>query len=793
MKTLIKTQTDHTVISKRLERLKNEIENYPKSICIERAMLVTEYFRNKKNRKKPMAIQKAEALSLVLTNKSVKIYPDELIVGTTTSKRVAGPIYPELHGMAVMEDLLKFTSREVNPLVITKEEKLKLLRAMTFWLNKFLVYRSFKGIDLVSFLKDQLNPKFYLLNESGGIGHFVADYETLINTGIDGIKDKIKSAQLKQPENNDLYEAMLISLNGVLEMAEKHSLKALELAHKEKDTTRKEELLQIAENLRNVPKRPASTFYEAVQSIWMLHTAFFLEGLDNGISFGRMDHYLLPFYERDLEKGILTREKAKEILGSLAVKSSEIIPVFNSEITNSHGGFLSGQGLTIGGIDKNDNDITNELSFIFLELMDEVRLRQPNYHARLHQNSPAEYKKKIMSNLSKGVNSPALFNDDVIIKSLKTIGFDDEDAKEYTTLGCVEINAPGKTLGSTDAALVNLPICLEMALNKGYLYHKKFVRDGAKTAAPESFKNIEEVKKAYRDQLQFLIDDVVNVLASVETGNRKYHPTPLTSSFIQGCIEKGKDVTEGGAIYNLSGVQGVGVSDVGDSLYAIDELVFKKKKYTLDQIVSALKTNFKGNEKLKQEMLNTDKFGNDIEEVDSYTSWVANTFYDSFNGKKNTRGGDFVAGYYSTTTHNNFGKKTGALPSGRVKGQTFTSGIAPMNGFDKKGPTACFNSIASIDYTRAHNGINVNAKFDNMILKGEQGKKILENLLMTYFKKGGMQIQLNVLDSKMLIEAKDNPDKYPWLIVRVSGYSAYFNDLSPDMKEEIIQRSTLVY
>jgi len=789
----MRTQTDNTISSKRLENLKNVIENYPKSICVERALLVTEYFKNKKNRKKPMAIQKAEALSHILTNKSVKIYPDELIVGTTTSKRVAGPIYPELHGMAVMEDLLKFTSREVNPLEITKKERSELLRAMPFWLNKFLVYRSFKGLDLVNFLKDQLNPKFYLLNESGGIGHFVADYETLINIGIDGIKDKIRSEQLKQPANNDFYEAMLISLNGVVEMAEKHSIKAFELAKKEKDTKREEELLQIAENLKNAPKNPAKTFYEAVQSIWMLHTALFLEGLDNGISFGRMDHYLLPFYERDLEKGILTREKAKEILGALAIKSSEIIPVFNSEITNSHGGFLSGQGLTIGGIDKNDIDITNELSYIFLELMDEVRLRQPNYHARVHQNSPAAYKKKIMSNLSKGVNSPALFNDDVIIKSLQTIGFDDDDAKEYTTLGCVEINAPGKTLGSTDAALVNLPICLEMALNKGFLYNKKFFRKGAKTADPDSFKNIEDIKNAYQDQLQFIIDDVVKVLASVETGNKKYHPTPLTSSFIQGCIESGKDVTEGGAIYNLSGVQGVGVSDVGDSLYAINELVFKKKKYTIDQIVSALKTNFIGNKKLQQEMLNIDKFGNDIEEVDGFTSWVANTFYDSFNGKKNTRGGDFVAGYYSTTTHSNFGKKTGALPSGRAKGQTFTSGIAPMNGFDKKGPTACFNSIASIDYTRAHNGINVNAKFDNMILKGEQGENILENLLMTYFKKGGMQIQLNVLDSKMLIEAKDNPEKYPWLIVRVSGYSAYFNDLSPDMKEEIIQRSTLVY
>ena len=783
-----------TKAGKRLDQLKIEVETFPKSICIERALLVTEYFKEKKNKAKPIIVKKAEALAYVLTNKSVKIYPNELIVGTTTSKRVAGPIYPELHGIAVMEDLLKFTKREVNPLQITNEERSKLLRkVMPYWLNKFLTYKSFNKIDLTKFLIDQLNPKFYLLNESGGIGHFVADYEALINFGVEGVKEKIRSEQKKQSQDNDLYEAMIITLDAIVEMAKKHSDKAFELAQGEENFERKEELLQISENLKNVPLKAASTFYEAVQSVWLLHTALFLEGLDNGISFGRMDQYLFPFYKKDIENGILTREKAKEILGALTIKSSEIIPVFNSEITNNHGGFLSGQGLTIGGIDKNNNDVTNELSFIFLELMDEVRLRQPNYHARIHQNSPDDYKKKIMSNLSKGVNSPALFNDEVIIKSLKTIGFEEDDAKEYTTLGCVEINSPGKTLGSTDAALVNLPICLEMALNKGYLFDRSFLRNGTKTADINSFKNIEDVKQAYKKQLQFIIDDVVHVLASVEIGNKEFHPTPLTSSFIQGCIESGKDVTEGGAIYNLSGVQGVGVSDVGDSLFAIDELVFKRKKYSLEEVVKALKNNFKGNEKLKQEMLNIDKFGNDISEVDSYTSWVVNEFYDSFNDKKNTRGGVFCAGYYSTTTHSNFGKKTGALPSGRAKGQTFTSGIAPMNGYDKKGPTACFNSIASIDYTRAHNGINVNAKFDNMILKGEQGKMILENLLMTYFKKGGMQIQLNVLDTDMLIEAKDNPDKYPWLIVRVSGYSAYFNDLSPEMKEEIIQRSTLSY
>lgn len=780
--------------NKRLKNLQHEVEGAAPSICTERAVLITEYFRNKVNQKKPLVIQKAEALAHVLTHKSVKIYPGELIVGSTTSKRKAGPLYPELHGVPVMEDLFNFRNRKLNPLQITDKERNKLLfDVVPFWLTKFMAFKSLKGVELVSFIVDQLKPKFYLINETGGIGHMVPGYETLIKLGIEGILNQIEENKKKLDTNDEkyhLFEAMGIILNGVISMANNYSVEALRLSEEEKDETRKEELKKIAINLQHVPKNPARTLQEALQSIWMLHTSIFLEGLDNGISFGRSDQYLYPYYKNDIEKGILTPEGAKELLGCFAVKSAEIIPVFSHSISESHGGFLSGQAMTIGGIDRNGNDVTNELSYILLELMEEVKMRQPNYHARIHPGSPKKYIDKIISNLVKGVNSPALFNDEVIIESLKKCGFSSNDAKEYTTLGCVEIGSSGKTFGSTDAALFNLPICLEMALNNGKLFGG-MVQYGCSTGEPDTFKNIEEVKEAYRKQLQFMIDKLVDAIAPIEIGNRKFHPTPLSSSLIEGCIETGKDVTEGGAIYNFSGVQGVGVTDVGDSLFAIHQMVFVKKKYSLPTLIKALKNNFEDNEKMRLELLNVEKFGNDIQEADALSTWVANAFYDSFESKKNTRNGQFVAGYYSTTTHYSFGKLTGALPSGRKKGMPFASGIAPMNGADRKGPTALFNSITAIDYLRAHNGINVNAKFDTATLKGEHGKEILKSLLLTYFKKGGMQIQLNVLDTEMLKDAKLHPEKYPSLIVRVSGYSAYFNDLSDAMKDEIIQRSSL--
>ncbi|MCG3165382.1 MAG: Choline trimethylamine-lyase [Bacteroidia bacterium] len=782
--------------TRRLQKLKQEVEAAPASICSERALLITEYFKKKENHNKPVVIQKAEALAHVLKNKAVKIYPGELIVGSTTSKRKAGPVYPELHGVPVLEDLFSFKNRKLNPLQISdKEKKALLLDVVPFWLTRFMAYKALSATELFSFVTDQLKPKFYLINETGGIGHLVPDYEALINIGMEGILIQIKESKRKLNASDEkyyFYEAMELIFQGVIDMADNYAFEAKRLAKIEKDSERKEELELIAQNLQHVPRYPATTFHEALQSIWMLHTAITLEGLDNGISFGRSDQYLYSFYKQDIKRRILTPSRAKELLGCFAIKSAEIIPVFSNSISECHGGFLSGQAMTIGGIDKNRNDVTNELSYMILELMDEVRLRQPNYHARIHPNSPQKYIDKIVSNLAKGVNSPAIFNDEVIIESLKRCGFSDDDAKEYTTLGCVELGAAGKTFGSTDAALFNLPVCLEMALNNGKLFGgiKQY---GCETGNPEKFKAIDDVKIAFTRQVNFMIDKLVETLAPIETGNRKFHPTPLTSAFTQGCIEKAKDVTAGGAVYNFSGVQGVGVTDVGDSLYAIEQLIFVKKKYSLTTLIHALKTNFEGNERMQLEFLNAAKFGNDIQEADAYSVWVTNTFYNAFEHKKNTRGGKFIAGFYSTTTHYSFGKLTGALPNGRKKGLPFSSGIAPMNGADKKGPTALLNSLSAIDYLRAHNGTNVNAKFDTATLKGEHGKEILKSLLLTYFKKGGMQIQLNVLDTEMLKDAKLHPEKYPSLIVRVSGYSAYFNDLSDAMKDEIIARSSLQF
>lgn len=783
-----------TSVSDRLQRLKEAVENATPAICIERAVLVTAHLRKKGSRDVPMPIRKAEALRHVLLNKTVRIYPDELVVGTTTSKRKAGPVFPELHGLPMMEDLFRFNNRQNNPLEISAKERNTLLKEVApFWLTKFLAYRSFSGLELVKFTRDQLAPRFYLINETGGIGHLIPDHRHVLTVGyrgiIEGIRAKMTGLSATDPRHVQC-DAMVIVCQAIIELAHRYADEALSLAAETTDPVRRDELSTIGHNLRHCPEHPAETFHQAVQAVWLTHTAILLEGLDNGISFGQMDRYLLPFYENDLRTGTLTRQQAKDILGCFAVKTSEVIPVFSEKVTECHGGFLSGQAVTLGGTDAHGNDTTNDLTMLFLELMDEVRMRQPNYHARIHDGSPKPYIDRIMDNLVRGVNSPAIYNDKAIVPCLMRAGYSAEDARDYATLGCVELLAAGKTFGSTDAALVNIPICLEMALNRGKLFGD-MMRSGPDTGDPAAFQSMDDVRHAFLLQLHALVDRLVHTLAPIELANREFHPTPLTSVLTEGCIEKGMDVTEGGATYNFSGVQGVGVTDVGDSLYAIEQMVFVKQRCTLPEMVDVLKMGFKDYPGHRAELLNLPKFGNDMPEVDGYSKWVLDEFCRAFEGWTNTRGGRFVAGFYSTTTHYSFGKLTGAMANGRDKGEPFSSGIAPMNGMDMKGPTALFNSVASIGFLNAPNGVNVNAKFDTATLRGEQGRKLLEYLLLTYFKKGGMQIQLNVLDTGMLKEAKLHPEKFPNLLVRVSGYSAYFNDLSPAMKDEIIARSCL--
>jgi pyruvate formate-lyase/glycerol dehydratase family glycyl radical enzyme len=785
--------TEITRCSKRIDALKEAVQGAKPGVCTERALIWTRYFKAGENRKKSPTIQIAEALTEVLKNKSIRIYPDELIVGNYSSKRVGGAIYPELHGVPVIAEAHTFAKRKTNPLELSNGELRQLLSIVPFWLPRFLAMKLDTGfVKKLALIADQLTAKFYLINELGGVAHIAPDYGKLIAIGTEGIAAEAEGYQKDAPLGSEtwcFYEGVKIIAEGLARFGERYAGLALEMAAEEKEPKRKAELETIAEVCQRVPRLGARTFHEALQSLFFAQIAINLESLDNGICPGRIDQYLYPYYQTSLKDPSFSARQAKELLAAFSIKMAEIIPVFSKPMMRFHGGMFNGQVVTVGGVDESGNDAANELSDLLLEIMDELRMRQPNFHARVHRSSSEAYRHKINLALASGSGSPALYNDEVIIEALCRHGYETADARNYTAVGCVEPVCQGKSFSSTDAALLNVPIMLEMALNEGWRFGS-FFRSGRKTKPASRMKSMEDVREAFEGQLKFFVKRLIGDLHLVEKANHKEHPTPLSSMLLEGCLKSGRCSTDGGAVYNFSGIQCVGPADTGDALYAIDRAVFRERKMTLPVLVELMKKNI-SDEKWLLYLRGLEKFGNDQPEADGWTRYVIAAFDSALGAYTSARGGRYVTGIYSVTAHQYFGKITGALPHGRRRGEAFASGIAPVNGMDRKGPTALLNSVNSIDFTQIANGVNFNLQFDQALLKGEKGASLLDALLKIYFERGGMQVQVNVFDPRILVEARNDPHKYPHLLVRVSGYSAYFNDLAPAMKDEIINRTMI--
>jgi pyruvate-formate lyase len=424
---------------------------------------------------------------------------------------------------------------------------------------------------------------------------------------------------------------------------------------------------------------------------------------------------------------------------------------------------------------------------LFVELMDRLRTRQPNYHARLHRGSPAAFRTRLARALAAGSASPALYNDDVIVPVLRARGLSEEDALGYTTVGCVEPVATGKSFLSTDAALLNLPGCLELALNRGCRFVGTKV-EGARTGPAQACGSADELFALFAEQLEHVCARLMDDLQQVERANARWHPTPLTSMLLQGCVQSGRDASAGGALYNGSGIQGVGVVDVGDSFAALAQVVFREKLASMAEVVDACRTDFRGADALRARLRGAPKYGSDDRTADGWVARVMELLAATLGKRRNTRGGDYAAGYYAVTAHVAFGEVTGALPSGRQAGRPFASGISPESGLDRRGPTAALLSAASLPARAAMNGVNFNLQLPPWTVSDAHGPAWLGGLIAGGFAAGCMQMQVNVLDPKMLREARDEPGRYPGLLVRVSGYSAYFDDLSPQVKQEIIDR-----
>ena len=773
--------------SQRFKHIKHDLLSSPTYLCPERASLITDYFKHHDDRREPMAIRRARALRHLLMNKSVRIYPDELIVGNMGSHRVSALIQPELSGVFMGTELLWIDKRKTNPLKMAWSDRLNIMfRVYPYWLLRNMPFRTFYPHlgQFLHFALDQLNATYYLINEAGGIGHFLPNYEKMLRLGVKGYLESIAG------KNDDLHRAIRIACEGLVEYSHRLAREAERLAAGETNPARAAELKEISRICDKVPYAPADTFHEALQSLWLTHLAINLEGLNSAISFGRMDQYLYPYYKRDIEQGNMTKDFARELLLCFSAKCTEHVFLLSEKVSQYHGGYLVVQAAIVGGMDHDGKDAVNDLTYLLLDVMEEAGLRDPNYQARIHAGSPEDYLKRVAEVARKGNAVPALFNDEAAIASLRAHSYPLEEARNYAVVGCVELALPGKSFFSTDAGLFNLPLCLELALNRGRRF-KSRRRVGAATLEPASFATIEQVIDAFRAQVEYIAGKMVADLQVIEKGNRDYHPTPLSSMLVDGCLESGKDITEGGALYNSSGIQGVGVADVADSLAALDYVVFQRRKYTMAQVLRALRDNFASAPEIRDELLQAPKYGNDHSLPDKYADLVAGIFHSALARHRNTRGGPYVPGFYSVTCHVAFGQKVGALPSGRKAGEPFAASLGPANGRDRLGPTALLRSVAQVNSTLSPNGYALNLRFDPVTLAGDQGTNILVGLVKGFFGSGGMEMQLNVVDSEMLEDARLHPGKYPELVVRVSGYCAYFDDLPDAAKLEIIARTRL--
>ncbi len=762
----LRPQTAAWTPSAAVMKLRADHEASTPALGAERAIHYTDFYKTSDEPSAPL--RKAHALADHLTRRSIQICDGEMIVGHHTEHRIGAICQVEYAGFAMLEDIFRFETRETNPLAVDPKAKRKLaFSVLPYWLSRNLAVKAFPLIKRLQYFRDQSRAARFTINETGGIAHFLPNFEDLIAQGTDGLRARVEArlqdVGLSKAERDHL-SASLITLQALEDFSDRYRWLAEEKGRQD-----------ISDLLGAVPRRPASNLREALQMIWFFQMIIQVESLDQGISLGRMDQYLYPLYLKEVERDAFDPDAFRDLVCAFCLKLSEIIPLFSRRLTEMFAGLPTGQALTIGGIDAEGNDASNELTFLLLDVIDQFKTRQPNWHARVSAKSDKAYLARVFKVIGRGGGSPALYNDDVIMPSLGQRLDAPDQLWNYATVGCVEPALPGISFTSSDAAIFNFARILESVL--------------AQKLRTPPIRSMSDLVDALELELRAEVTSLKEGMDAIERANASHHPVPFSSLTVVGCVESARDLTAGGARINASGIQAVGTADLANSLAAIETLVFERHDMTFAQLAQACGEDFAKDPSLKSLLGGFDKFGNDKARVDHFAQEMTALFDRVISKHTNTRGGRWMPGLYSMTCHRTMGAKMGALPSGRGAGEALADGIAPTDGSDCLGPTASLNSVAKLDPAHTPNGINLNIKFDANTVKGEKGAALLEALVKGYFHQGGMQVQINVLDPKILLEARNAPEKHRNLLVRVSGYSAYFVDLTPAMQDEIIART----
>ena len=778
----------------RTKKLREQSINAEPHISMERAILMTEAYK-KYEGSVETPVLRALSFKHYMENRSLCINDGELIVGEKGDSPNGAPTYPELC-CHTPEDLDVMNNRDIISFSVSPESKgIHEEEIIPFWKKRQIRDKMLKSMTN-EWLDAYETGIFTEFMEQRAPGHTVCG-DTIYKKGFLDLKQDVinRIARLDFLNDPDAYdkkadlEGMGIACDAMVAYGKRYAEEARRLAAIETDENKKKDFLLIAETCDVVPAHKPETYHQALQMYWFNHIGVTTElNIWDAFTPGRLDQHLNPFYEKDVEDGILDRERAQELLECLWIKfNNQPAPPKVGITLKESSTYTDFANINTGGVNPEGQDGVNEVSYIILDVMDEMKLIQPSSNVQISKKTPQKFLKRACEISRKGWGQPAFYNTEAIISELMEAGKTIEDARLGGTSGCVETGCYGKE-AYVLTGYFNIPKMLELALNNGYdPISKKQI--GVKTGDPRDFKTYEELFEAFKKQMHYLIDIKVEGNSVIERLYGKHMPSPLMSTIVDDCIEKAQDYQRGGSRYNTRYIQGVGIGTITDSLVAIKYNVFDNKKFDMDTLLKAIDANFEGYEAILNMVLNkTPKYGNDDDYADEVMQEVFMAYYNEVTGRPTVAGGQYRVDMLPTTCHIYFGEVMGASPNGRLSAKPLSEGISPEKGADTNGPTAVIKSCAKMDHLKT-GGTLLNQRFAPSVVVGDEGLDNMANLVRSYFSMDGHHIQFNVFDKNVLLEAQKNPQDYKDLIVRVAGYSDHFNNLSRTLQDEIIGRT----
>lgn len=774
-------------MSQRIQILKDKMLSAPRYASIEQARIITRVYQENEY----LSIPKKRALSLKAAMEELEIgfEKEELIVGNRTKGVRYGVVFPESGCSWVNNEFETLPTRPQDQFHV-REEDIQEFREKIYpyWKGKSMedVIKHHGGQEIQSIAKVvKINQKDHAQ------GHICPDSALWLKMGPLGLmnqaQEKLKTCEESQKE---FYECVVLVMQGACTFMKRYHDMIMENID-EVEEPYQQSLRTVANNCLNLTKRPPETFHEAVQSLWFLFVLLHMESNASSFSPGRMDQYLYPYYQKDIESGKISMEDALDILECLWLKFNQIVYLRNQNSAKYFAGFPIGFNIAIGGEDENGNDTYNELSLLCLQCQYDLGLPQPNLSVRLNRNSSHELMQKAIEVVSKGSGMPQFFNDEAIVHALMELGIEKKDALNYAIVGCVELTTHGNNLGWSDAAMFNLNKALELTLNHG----KCLLTDeqiGLDLGGLDTYQTFEDLEKAFQQQIDYFIDKMMQCEVIVEKAHQDCLPTAFLSSVIDDCLENGLDVTKGGTKYNLSGIQMIQIANLADSLAAMKQLVYDDQVIDAKELLAALQSDFKGYEIIQTMLLNkVPKYGNDVEWVDRLGAKWAEYFRSRMKDYTNYRGGPYHTGMYTVSAHVPMGENVGASPDGRnALTPLADGGMSPVYGRDLKGPTAVLKSVSRLNNSLTTNGGLLNMKFLPEFFETKNGMNKFENFLRAFVDLKVPHIQFNVVRREDLEDAQIRPQLHKSLTIRVAGYTAYFVELAHKLQDEIIERTT---